>query len=248
MLLVVGTAPFRNAEFGEAMRSFLLRKGISLHIMTSYEETQATFAGFIWALHFAIPEEMLFVDQGGGSTEISLIQSNNIVDSLEFPFGTLNSIAKFRAALTVGDSVSSALNYTVSSLRNEMTDALLAWRSVLSIPLVAVIGTAMTNLCDGAPREQRHGQTRSRNAISTRIDGLLETLSTADMSVCVDNHKTTYTVFDKKLNTLLGLVMVHTLMEYAQIPELVINGVGMRYGLFRQLHDECGSKPMLSRS
>lgn len=235
LLVTVATSPLRQTPLQMELLQWMASKGLHVYVMSPMEEVQATYAGFEWALQQQVPDSMLFVDQGGGSTEISLVISGKIVDSLAVDYGTLNSSVRFQQMVKNGNSVQDALYAVCSELQNATTIKIQAWSLEESVPMLSAIGSAMTHLCKGAKREERHGMSWSYQALDSYIREQEQFLLSLSSEVLVRQSDTGYTQEQKCLQTYLGLSMLVVLMRHTGCESLVVNGIGMRFGVFHQV-------------
>lgn len=80
------TSAFREARNGQAVASYLADKtGISVEIISGQEEAELIYKAHQGALEEG--KKVLFVDVGGGSTEISLLHGENQLASRSFDIG-----------------------------------------------------------------------------------------------------------------------------------------------------------------
>jgi exopolyphosphatase/pppGpp-phosphohydrolase len=228
----------RQTHLQAELLAFMADKGLQLHVLSPMEEVQATYAGFEWALEQEGPESMIFVDQGGGSTEVSYISSGEIVDTMAVDYGTLNSSVRFQSLLRAGLSVQDALHSVGAELQEATECAVQAWGVDVSVPILSAIGSAMTNLCKGLVREERHGRSWSLDALAVFVQEQEAYLLSLSAEVLCRQSETGYTPEQKRLQMYLGLSMLMVLMRSTGCQTLVVNGVGMRFGIYSLLKDE----------
>ena len=238
LLVAVATAPMRQTHLQAELLKFMADQGLHVHILSSMEEVHATYAGFEWALEQERPESMIFVDQGGGSTEVSYILSGQIVETMAVDYGTLNSSVRFQSLLRAGLSVQDALHSVGSELQGATERAVQAWALDVSVPVLSAIGSAMTNLCKGMAREDRHGKSWSLDALVSYVQEQEAYLLSVSADVLCRQSETGYTPEQKCLQTYLGLCMLMVLMRSTGCETLMVNGVGMRFGIYSLLKDE----------
>ena len=83
------TSAMREAKNGKEIRKLIKKKAdIDLEIIRGSEEADIIFANFHTA-KLSPTQGYLYIDVGGGSTEVSLIKNNKRVKSKSFPLGTV---------------------------------------------------------------------------------------------------------------------------------------------------------------
>jgi len=85
----VATSAMREAKNGKDIRKIIKEKAnIELEIIRGSEEAEIIFANFHTA-KLSPTQGYLYIDVGGGSTEVSLIKNNKRIKSKSFPLGTV---------------------------------------------------------------------------------------------------------------------------------------------------------------
>ena len=88
-ICAVATSALREASDGEVFLAELEALcGAKIAVISGEEEARLTAVG-IRRFERNVPEEVVLVDIGGGSTEVSICLENRIVRSLSIPFGAL---------------------------------------------------------------------------------------------------------------------------------------------------------------
>lgn len=83
------TSAMREAKNGKEIRKLIQKKAdIDLKIIKGSEEADIIFANFHTA-KLSPTQGYLYIDVGGGSTEVSLIKNNKRIKSKSFPLGTV---------------------------------------------------------------------------------------------------------------------------------------------------------------
>ncbi len=87
--MACATAAFREAENGEAIVQELQEKsGLTIDIINGRQEAKILHS--LDLSHYLTPDQnCLYIDVGGGSTEISLFVENKFLDSQSFKIGTI---------------------------------------------------------------------------------------------------------------------------------------------------------------
>jgi exopolyphosphatase/guanosine-5'-triphosphate,3'-diphosphate pyrophosphatase len=93
--LAFATSASRDAENGvEVYRQLLEKTGIQIEIIEGKREAGILY-NMLTRLKISADENYLFVDVGGGSTQITLFEKGNIVISQSFNIGTLRLLHNF---------------------------------------------------------------------------------------------------------------------------------------------------------
>ena len=88
-LRACATSAMRNAKNGLEIRDYIEKQtGVSIEIIDGKEEADIIFANFLERTKNG-KEDFIVVDVGGGSTEISVFQNNELVASKSFKLGTI---------------------------------------------------------------------------------------------------------------------------------------------------------------
>lgn len=85
----VATSAMREASNGDKVRDMIVRLAkVPLEIISGDEEAKFIFENFHTA-HLDPSQSYLYIDVGGGSTEVTLIKNNKRAKSRSFPIGTV---------------------------------------------------------------------------------------------------------------------------------------------------------------
>ena len=89
------TSAMRDAENGiELVDKIYEKTGIKIEIIDGREEAQLISSDLIRALSGQEEEEtFLYVDVGGGSTELNLVRGSNLIESRSFDIGTIRQLS-----------------------------------------------------------------------------------------------------------------------------------------------------------
>ena len=88
------TSAMRDAENGQELVERIYEKtGIKIEIIDGREEAQLISSDLIRALSGQEEETFLYVDVGGGSTELNLVRGSNLIESRSFDIGTIRQLS-----------------------------------------------------------------------------------------------------------------------------------------------------------
>lgn len=87
------TSAMRDAENGQELVERIYEKtGIKIEIIDGKEEARLISADLIRSLAGHDGDTYLYVDVGGGSTELNLVQGDQLIDSRSFDIGTIRQL------------------------------------------------------------------------------------------------------------------------------------------------------------
>ncbi len=88
------TSAMRDAENGmELVEKIYEKTGIKIEIIDGREEAQLISSDLIRALSGQEEETFLYIDVGGGSTELNLVRGSHLIESRSFDIGTIRQLS-----------------------------------------------------------------------------------------------------------------------------------------------------------
>ena len=88
------TSAMRDAENGmELVEKIYEKTGIKIEIIDGREEAQLISSDLIRALSGQEEETFLYIDVGGGSTELNLVRGSDLIESRSFDIGTIRQLS-----------------------------------------------------------------------------------------------------------------------------------------------------------
>lgn len=88
------TSAMRDAENGmELVDKIYEKTGIKIEIIDGREEAQLISSDLIRALSGQDEETFLYIDVGGGSTELNLVRGSDLIESRSFDIGTIRQLS-----------------------------------------------------------------------------------------------------------------------------------------------------------
>lgn len=88
------TSAMRDAENGmELVDKIYEKTGIKIEIIDGREEAQLISSDLIRALSGQEEETFLYIDVGGGSTELNLVRGSELIESRSFDIGTIRQLS-----------------------------------------------------------------------------------------------------------------------------------------------------------
>ena len=88
------TSAMRDADNGEELVEKIYEKtGIKIEIIDGREEAQLISSDLIRSLSGEHEETFLYIDVGGGSTELNLVRGSQLIESRSFDIGTIRQLS-----------------------------------------------------------------------------------------------------------------------------------------------------------
>lgn len=252
ILYGVATAAYRSATNREAVIEHIREKArININILTQHEEAMATLTAFGFSkpkqIVFRPDDYILMIDQGGGSTEISLFNGKyELVDSYSVNLGsTVLKTILFKEATGITtlekafkDS-EKLVQLRLRTLFNSSKSKFIHERKNISC---VSVGTAITNATGKTGNPKQHGTVLTYDEIVKKIEEIDTYLKTKytninDYKHALNNKRNSY---EKKISDELdnlavmrvGLPMYKNIMEALHIKEIIVSGTGLWYGVF----------------
>ncbi|WP_282936925.1 Ppx/GppA phosphatase family protein [Paenibacillus sp. RC67] len=235
------TAAIRNAVNSKQIIDTIQElSGLRVDLLSGEDEARIGFLGMINALDV---EDGLLIDIGGGSTEVSLFRNRKLKRSVSFPFGAVNTTARFAADNQAMADLNGIRQMVQQAIANE------PWiKEQPGLPLIGLGGT-IRSLCKINQKKRKYPLALTHNySMSTEdMDELMSWLPTltAEKRKKVDGlSKDRYDII------VPGLAILHTLYEACGSSHYVISGAGLRDGLFFEsyLSDQNTSYSLAERS
>jgi serine/threonine protein kinase len=247
ILYTVATAAYRTANNRNEIIELIKNEcGINVKILSKKEEAIATLTGFIFCKRDSViidPKlNYLMIDQGGGSTELSLFRSNEIIDTYSLNLGT--SILKnvlFKEATNI-----SVINKGFRDSDKFIKDRL---RTYFSNPKSSILnknkgqflianGTAITHASGKKGNKEQHCTILTKESIENSMKKFEDYLnvnysnSKELLNVLEGPHTEHRGKIDRILVSRLGLSMFLEIMNQINITQIVVNGTGLWYGVY----------------
>lgn len=220
--IAVATAAVRQAKNGkDLLREIKDKTDISFRLLSGEEEANYGYLAVVNSMNIS---NVISVDIGGGSTEVTLIENRKTVKSYSFPFGALTLSKKFFKNDVPNEK-------EILNLREYLQQqfALEPWLKNHSYPLVVIGGTAR-NLAKihqrkiGYPLSSLHGYSMKTEEVA-EIFRWISQLS-------LEARKKIDGLSKDRVDILhTGIFVFHTLMEWVNSSELITSNKGLRDGI-----------------
>lgn len=251
VVYTVATAAYRTARNRDDIIAFIKEKtGINVRILSKKEEAVSTMFAYLFSSKYkqqmlASPH-VIMIDQGGGSTEVSVFKDNALVNSYSINLGT----TALRNILFLDSDrdtpVSEALKHSDQKLKErlvafykKMGDAMTSETESFCIS----VGTAITHATGGKNNAAQHDKVMTREkieeCIKTCTQAILNQFDTVEQLNEFDFESSRSSKrLDDQITMRLGLPMFLSLMDRFNIKEIHVSGTGLWYGIYLQhLHN-----------
>lgn len=220
----VATAAIRNAANGEDVAKRLReRTGLAIDILPGEEEARLGFVGMINSLDI---EDGYSIDIGGGSTELTLFRSRELVRSVSFPFGAVNSAKAYSEDGQMSkEGIKRLRDMVAASAAGE------TWlRGEPGLPLVGLGGT-IRSLCkiDQNYKKYAFAQAHRYEIGKPSLDHLAEWLPSLSAK---ERAKLDGLSRERADIIVPGLLILHTLFLHLHADRCIVSGAGLRDGVF----------------
>lgn len=243
----VATAAYRTASNREEILNCIKEEaGLNVRILKKEEEARSTIDAFFFSSHDKLSltkkKYIMVIDQGGGSTEVSLFKEGEYVNSYSINLGT-----EVLRTLLFKEST----NQTTLRQALRMTDQLIKdrleafYKNMLANfdnnePIYTIaVGTAITKATGKRGNAKQHGTVLTVERIKEKIASLDDDLKNrytyaSDLYHDIRHCGTRSDQIDGDVVMRVGLPMFVELMKKLGIEELTVSGTGLWYGIYSQ--------------
>ena len=243
----VATAAYRTASNREEILNCIREEaGLNVRILKKEEEARSTIDAFFFSSHDKLSltkkKYIMVIDQGGGSTEVSLFKEGEYVNSYSINLGT-----EVLRTLLFKEST----NQTTLRQALRMTDQLIKdrleafYKNMLANfdnnePIYTIaVGTAITKATGKRGNAKQHGTVLTVERIKEKIASLDDDLKNrytyaSDLYHDIRHCGTRSDQIDGDVVMRVGLPMFVELMKKLGIEELTVSGTWLWYGIYSQ--------------
>ncbi len=242
----IATAALRQATNGaEILQRLFDETGLNVEILTQEQEGRASASAYQWNSTNERDNNLLLIDQGGGSTEF--LGFNQDLEKLTFKkspslqMGT-SSVVHWLTQHASNLSLTHAVKHFQSHFQRILEDSLVELKDHMPFMVVGM-GSGLTQATHKRGNQKQHGTCLSQERLQTEILFTIADLSKEfENFATIDAHLKTLTIesnehhklFDQ-LTKLLGCTMFNEILSALKVDSITINGLGLRYGVCRQI-------------
>lgn len=245
VVYTVATAAYRTAKNRDEIIECIRKEaGINVRILSKKEESVATM--FAYGISSRYKADILksrhtvMVDQGGGSTEVSVFNQGELEGSYSINLGTTALRNILTKDVSPDTSMSDALRKSDQMLRERMV----AFMKNMGITMLSdeetfcvSVGTAITSATGKSGNAKQHDSVLEYDNLSQKIKNLtstiLERFDTVGDLVRWEQRMGDDTM-DRTLTMRMGLPMYLLLMNKFNIKSIHVCGTGLWYGIYLQ--------------
>lgn len=241
----VATAAYRTAknrdEVIECIRS---EAGINVRILSKKEESVATM--FAYGVSTKYRKEIqesshtVMIDQGGGSTEVSVFNQGDLIGSYSINLGTTALRNMLTKDVTAETKIQDALKKSDQMLKERMVAFMRNLGDVMQSEeetFCVSVGTAITSATGKSKNATQHDTILTYDSLSQKIENLtskiLEQFKTVGDLINWE-HQMNNDSMDRCLTMRMGLPMYLIIMEKFNIKSIHVCGTGLWYGIYLQ--------------
>ena len=241
----VATAAYRTAknrdEVIECIRS---EAGINVRILSKKEESVATM--FAYGISTKYRKEIqesshtVMIDQGGGSTEVSVFNQGDLIGSYSINLGTTALRNMLTKDVTAETKIQDALKKSDQMLKERMVAFMRNLGDVMQSEeetFCVSVGTAITSATGKSKNATQHDTILTYDSLSQKIENLtskiLEQFETVGDLINWE-HQMNNDSMDRCLTMRMGLPMYLIIMEKFNIKSIHVCGTGLWYGIYLQ--------------
>lgn len=250
ILYSVATAAYRTAlNRDEIITKIREECGINVKILSKKEEALATLTAFAFSKPISVnlsqTDKVIMIDQGGGSTELTLFQGTELIDSYSLNLGTtVLKTVLFREAnkeTLLSKALKDSEKFVKDRLRTYYSSKKSSLLNKSRTNFCISVGTAITNATNKKGSAKQHGTRLTLEMIKRKIsetDNFLNSKYTyvADLLEELDasgsERNSYHDNLDNSVVMRLGLPMFVEIMEGFNLEEIIVSGTGLWYGVY----------------
>ena len=243
----IATAAYRTAANREEILDLIRdRAKINVRILSKREEAAATLFAYMFTsatrARLLQSQNVIMIDQGGGSTEVSVFKEGNLVGN---PYSINLGTTALHNYLFKESNPDTPIALAFKNSDRKIRERLISFSRNMDETMTIVgdvfcvcVGTAITKAAGGGGNAKQHDKILTKEFIMTRIERaeriISERVKTAGELYAVLKTLGPNDQFDAELTTRLGLPMFVAMMEKYGIPEIHVSGTGLWYGIYFQ--------------
>lgn len=246
----VATAAYRTAQNNKEILDLIKKEtGLNVRILSKEEEAKATLSAFMFSkgdLNIN-SNEMLLIDQGGGSTEIALFKNGEVLHTYSLDLGTTALKNRLFVNSNNDTDMKFAIKQTEKAIRSKMAYYYKNHLPDIHAPICISVGTVITSATGKKGNKKQHGTIMDLEEITskmleiekdlcdrfTTVGEALISLEEDTKEITLGNIRESET--EKLIILRLGLFLYKDFMEKTGINEVLVSGTGLWYGIY---HDK----------
>lgn len=251
----VATAVIRSSKNKKDILNYIKDKfKINCRVLSKDEEAVLTTKAFRYTGYYKENgkdlldnhenKKILFLDQGGGSTEFTLFENldKNPIYSKSMNLGTTT----LENAMYINSNKNTTLERAFEAIDMEIDrklNSLFKERKKEKIDGCIAVGTAITKASNKKGNRNQHCYQLNIKQLKSKLDIFRNELIegyryVGDLKEAIDKSKNQNRGLDGKITTAIGLGAYIKIMEYYSLENLIISGTGLWYGIFYKGYED----------
>ena len=245
VVYTVATAAYRTAKNRDEIIECIRKEaGINVRILSKKEESVATMFAYGISSRYKVEIQQcphsIMIDQGGGSTEVSVFNQGELVGSYSINLGTTALRNILTKDIPPETSMKDALKKSDQMLRERMVAFIKNMGGIMNSStntFCVSVGTAITSATGKKNNAAQHDSILSYESLSEKIQTLtakiLDRFETVNDLIKWESQMADDQM-DRNLTMRMGLPMFILLMDKFNIPAIHVCGTGLWYGIYLQ--------------
>jgi serine/threonine protein kinase len=249
ILYAVATAAYRSAyNRNQIIETIRFNCGVNVKILTKKEEALATLSAFAFSrpesVAFEKDKNYMFIDQGGGSTEITVFKGQNIRETYSVNLGSTVLKNIFFKEATETTTFDKAFKDSEKLIKDRLRVYLRNYNPTNLGSFCISVGNSIIQATGGKTAFTKHGVRLKVSDIKNKIEEFDRILRSKYTSIshlhdASEENKLQQLRMERKsdqvnniLNSRLSLPMYLEIMERFKLDEVVVSNTGLFYGVF----------------
>lgn len=245
VVYTVATAAYRTAKNrNEIIECIRQEAGINVRILSKKEESVATMFAYgitsRYKLEMQQSQHTVMIDQGGGSSEVSVFNQGDLIGSYSINLGTTALRNMLTKNITNDTSMKEALSKSDQMLKERMIAFMRNMGDTMQSEedtFCVSVGTAITSATGKSKNASQHDSILSYNVLVEKISKLTEQILErfSNVGELIEwEQSLSSDAMDRILTMRMGLPMYLTIMEKFNIKSIHVCGTGLWYGIYLQ--------------
>lgn len=220
---VFATASLRNiSNTEESVAEIKKGTGFDIEVISGYDEAVFSCKG---AMNDTEMENGIFIDTGGGSTEIVTLEKNEITDAISIPLGSLKLYSDFVSKILPKKSEVAAMqNYIKTAIKESCIKSVKGEDAIYCVGGTARAIVKIANSVYGTEK-------KNRTVTASQLEKLISLL-------CSDKKTATSIILKHcpdRIHTIIpGTLILNGIMQKMECKKIVVSCYGVREGYLCQ--------------
>lgn len=248
VVYTVATAAIRSAENNKTILKIIKDEcGLNVKILTKEEEAKATLDAFMLSASSYIgdtQQRFILIDQGGGSTEITLFEEGKILETFSLDLGTVTLENILFVKNNINTNIRKAFKKVDTYIDYKLMNYFKDYAPMVDNSICISVGTAITRATGKGTNRNQHGTKLTLEFIENKAKAIEDRIAEEYKNVAsvyegiygTDAKNSSY--LDELVTIRIGLYMYKEIMKGFNINELLVSGTGLWYGIYYEKYKE----------